>query len=117
MTEFQRPILDLSWSTDGNRATNDVRNAVAPNPPEIYPRHQLEPIVQRLGSLMSDMTYAAGTGAHSRSGNAWLTRQLAAAFFVCECAQIQRIGGVDHEIRVDLTINSAAKLLRITILR
>jgi len=90
--------------TDSDRATNDVRNAVAQIRQDLPPDVN-EPIVKRLefagGSIM---TYAVASETRSVEELSDLVdRTISRALLnVQGVAQIDRLGGVDREIRVDL---------------
>ena len=99
--------IEFILGTDSNQATNDVRNAVAQIRQDL-PQDINEPIVKRLefagGSIM---TYAVSSPQRTveelsdlvdRRINRELTN-------VKGVAQIDRLGGVDREIRVDLEPN------------
>ncbi|MDT9293846.1 MAG: efflux RND transporter permease subunit [Arthrospira platensis PCC 7345] len=90
--------------TDSDRATNDVRNAIA-QIRQSLPQDINDPIVQRLrfagGSIM---TYAVTSPTRSVEELSDLVdRTISRALLnVPGVAQIQRLGGVDREIRVEL---------------
>ncbi|MEQ8970941.1 MAG: efflux RND transporter permease subunit [Coleofasciculus sp. C1-SOL-03] len=90
--------------TDSDRATNDVRNAVAQIRQDL-PQDVNEPIVKRLefagGSIM---TYSVASDQRSVEELSDLVdRTISRALLnVPGVAQIDRLGGVDREIRVDL---------------
>lgn len=90
--------------TDSDRATNDVRDAVAQIRQDL-PQDVNEPIVKRLefagGSIM---TYAVASETRSVEQLSDLVdRTISRALLnVPGVAQIDRLGGVDREIRVDL---------------
>ncbi len=90
--------------TDSDRATNDVRNAVAQIRQDL-PQDVNEPIVKRLefagGSIM---TYAVASDQRSVEDLSDLVdRTISRALLnVPGVAQIDRLGGVDREVRVDL---------------
>ncbi len=90
--------------TDSNQATNDVRNAIAQIRGDLPPDVN-EPIVQRLefagGAIM---TYAVASEQRSVEALSDLVdRDIARALLaVPGVAQIERLGGVDREIRVNL---------------
>jgi len=105
VTEGQsQTTISFVLGTDSDRATNDVRNAVAQIrqnlPPDIN-----EPIVKRLefagGSIM---TYVVSSEQRSVEQLSDLVdRTISRALLsVPGVAQIDRLGGVDREIRVDL---------------
>lgn len=90
--------------TDSNQATNDVRNAVAQIRQDL-PQDINEPIVKRLefagGSII---TYAVSSEQRSIEELSDLVdRRISRVLAnVPGVAQVDRIGGVDREIRVDL---------------
>jgi len=90
--------------TDSDRATNDVRNAVA-QVRQNLPQDINEPIVRRLEFAGGPiMTYAVVSERRSVEELSNLVDQTVsrALLSVPGIAQIQRIGGVDREIRVNL---------------
>lgn len=96
--------VNFILGTDSDRATNDVRNAVAQIRQDL-PQDINEPIVQRLefagGSIM---TYAVTSERQSVEQLSNLVDQTISRrlLSVKGVAQIRRVGGVDREIRVDL---------------
>ncbi|NET63668.1 MAG: MMPL family transporter [Moorea sp. SIO1G6] len=97
-------IINFVLGTDSNQATNDVRNAVA-QIRQSLPLDINEPIVRRLefagGSVM---TYAVASDKRSVEELSDLVdRKISRDLVnVPGVAQINRLGGVDREIRVDL---------------
>ncbi|NET85791.1 MAG: efflux RND transporter permease subunit [Moorea sp. SIO1F2] len=97
-------IINFVLGTDSNQATNDVRNAVA-QIRQSLPLDINEPIVRRLefagGSVM---TYAVASDKRSVEELSDLVdRKISRDLVnVAGVAQIDRLGGVDREIRVDL---------------
>ncbi|NEO05310.1 efflux RND transporter permease subunit [Moorena sp. SIO3I8] len=97
-------IINFVLGTDSNQATNDVRNAVA-QIRQSLPLDINEPIVRRLefagGSVM---TYAVASDKRSLEELSDLVdRKISRDLVnVPGVAQIDRLGGVDREIRVDL---------------
>ncbi len=97
-------VINFVLGTDTDRATNDVRNAVSQIRQEL-PQDVNDPIVQRLefagGSIM---TYAVVSERRSVEELSDLTdRTIARALLqVSGVAQVNRLGGVDREIRVNL---------------
>lgn len=91
--------------TDSDRATNDVRNAVAQIRQDL-PADVTEPVVQRLefagGSIV---TYAVSSEQRSVEDLSDLVdRTISRALLsVPGVAKVDRVGGVDREIRVDLS--------------
>ncbi|MEM9448801.1 MAG: efflux RND transporter permease subunit [Cyanobacteria bacterium P01_E01_bin.6] len=98
-------LVNFDLGTDSDRATNDVRNAIAQVRQDL-PQDISDPIVQRLefagGSVM---TYAVGSNQRSVEELSDLVdRTISRALLdVTGVAQVQRVGGVDREIRVDLS--------------
>ncbi|NEO46346.1 MAG: efflux RND transporter permease subunit, partial [Moorea sp. SIO4A3] len=97
-------VINFVLGTDSNQATNDVRNAVA-QIRQSLPLDINEPIVKRLefagGSVM---TYAVASDKRSVEELSDLVdRKISRDLVnVPGVAQIDRLGGVDREIRVDL---------------
>lgn len=96
--------VNFVLGTDSDRATNDVRNAVAQIRQDL-PQDVNEPIVQRLefagGSIM---TYAVTSQRQSVEQLSNLVDETIsrALLSVKGVSQIRRVGGVDREIRVNL---------------
>ncbi len=96
--------INFILGTDSDRATNDVRNAVAQIRQDL-PQDINEPIVKRLefagGAIM---TYVVASEQRSVEQLSDLVdRTISRALLsVPGVAQIDRLGGVDREIRVDL---------------
>lgn len=96
--------VNFDLGVDSDRATNDVRNAVAQIRQEL-PQDINEPIVQRLefagGAIV---TYAVVSDQRSVEELSYLVDETISRdlLSVSGVAQIRRIGGVDREIRVDL---------------
>lgn len=96
--------INFDLGVDSDRATNDVRNAVAQIRQEL-PQDINEPIVQRLEFIGgSIMTYAVVSERRTVEELSYLVDETisSALLSVPGVAQIRRIGGVDREIRVDL---------------
>ena len=97
-------VINFVLGTDTNQATNDVRNAVA-QIRQSLPLDINEPIVRRLefagGSVM---TYAVASDKRSvEELSDIVDRKISRDLVnVPGVAQIDRLGGVDREIRVDL---------------
>ncbi|WP_287263262.1 efflux RND transporter permease subunit [Moorena sp. SIO3A5] len=99
-----RTVINFVLGTDSNQATNDVRNAVA-QIRQSLPLDINEPIVRRLEfSGGSVMTYAVASNKRSVEELSDLVdRKISRDLVnVPGVAQIDRLGGVDREIRVDL---------------
>ena len=97
-------VINFVLGTDSNQATNDVRNAVA-QIRQSLPLDINEPIVRRLEfSGGSVMTYAVASDKLSVEELSDLVdRKISRDLVnVPGVAQIDRLGGVDREIRVDL---------------
>ena len=99
-----RTTIEFVLGTDSDRATNDVRNAVA-QIRQSLPQDINDPIIQRLefagGSIM---TYAVVSDQRSVEELSDLVdRTISRSLLsVPGVAQIDRLGGVDREIRVNL---------------
>ncbi len=97
-------VINFILGTDTDRATNDVRNAVSQIRQEL-PQDVNDPIVQRLEFAGGPiMTYAVVSEQRSVEELSDLTdRTIARALLqVPGVAQVNRLGGVDREIRVNL---------------
>ena len=96
--------IDFVLGTDSNQATNDVRNEIAQVRQDL-PQDINEPIVKRLEFIGgSVMTYAVSSDKRSVEElsdivDRKISREL---LTVPGVAQVNRLGGVDREIRVDL---------------
>ncbi|HEY9874157.1 MAG TPA: efflux RND transporter permease subunit [Candidatus Obscuribacterales bacterium] len=98
--------VNFDLGTDTDRATNDVRNAVAQIRQDL-PQDINDPIVQRLEfSGGPIMTYAVESDRRSVEELSNLVDQTIsrALLSVKGVAQIERVGGADREIRVDLNV-------------
>ena len=96
--------INFDLGTDSDRATNDVRNAIA-QIRQSLPQDINDPIVQRLefaGSAI--MTYVVSSDKRSVEELSNLVDQTIsrALLSVKGVAEISRVGGVDREIRVNL---------------
>ncbi|AFZ13321.1 acriflavin resistance protein [Crinalium epipsammum PCC 9333] len=97
-------VVNFVIGTDTDRATNDIRNAVAQIRQNL-PQDLNDPIVQRLdfagGAIM---TYAVVSEQQSVEDLSNLVDQdiSRALLAVRGVAQIKRVGGVDREIRINL---------------
>jgi hydrophobe/amphiphile efflux-1 (HAE1) family protein len=90
--------------TDSNQATNDVRNAISQIRQDL-PQDINEPIVKRVEFAgQSIMTYAVASPDRSvKELSQLVDRDISQALLdVSGVAQINRLGGVDRAIRVDL---------------
>jgi hydrophobic/amphiphilic exporter-1 (mainly G- bacteria), HAE1 family len=96
--------IEFELDTDIDRATNDVRNEIA-KIRTMLPREIDEPIVQRVDFTGGPfVTYIVSSPRRTTEELSWMidntiSRSLMAAKGV---GQVQRSGGVDREIRVDL---------------
>lgn len=98
-------IIQFLLGTDSDRATNDVRNAVTQIRSDL-PQDINEPIVERLEFIGgSIMTYTVSSDKRSvEELSDFVDRRIERALSsVPGVAQIQRLGGVDREIRVNLS--------------
>lgn len=96
--------VNFLLGTDSDRATNDVRNAVAQIRQEL-PQDINEPIVERLDFAGGPiMTYAVVSQGRTVEQLSYLVDETIsrALLSVPGVAEIRRVGGVDREIRVDL---------------
>lgn len=98
-------VVSFILGTDTDRATNDVRNAVAQIRQNL-PADINEPIVQRLefegGAIMTYAVLSDGQRSVEELSDL-VDRQISRALLAVKgVAQIQRVGGVDREIRVNL---------------
>lgn len=96
--------INFDLGTDSDRATNDVRNAIA-QIRQSLPQDINDPIVQRLefsGSAV--MTYVVSSDKRSVEELSNLVDETIsrALLSVKGVAEIRRVGGVDREIRVNL---------------
>ena len=97
-------VVNFVIGTDTDRATNDVRNAVAQIRQNL-PQDLNDPIVQRLDFAGGPiMTYAVVSEQRSVEDLSNLVDQdiSRALLAVRGVAQIKRVGGVDREIRINL---------------
>ena len=97
-------VVNFVLGTDSDRATNDVRNAIAQIRQNL-PQDINEPIVKRLEFAGGPiMTYAVTSEQRSVEQLSYLVDQTIsrALLSVKGVAQVQRVGGVDREIRVNL---------------
>ncbi|MEH2043678.1 efflux RND transporter permease subunit [Nostoc sp.] len=99
--------INFVLGTDSDRATNDVRNAIAQIRQDL-PQDINDPIVERLEfSGGPVITYAVKSDRRSVEELSNLVDQIIsrALLGVRGVAQIQRVGGVDREIRINLNPN------------
>ena len=97
-------VIEFELSTDVERATNDVRNAMGGLMGNL-PQDMQEPIVQRI-DITGDplITWVVRSGSMTPEQLSWfvdneVSRALLA---VSGVGQVNRLGGVDREIRIDL---------------
>ncbi|MBD2205931.1 efflux RND transporter permease subunit [Calothrix sp. FACHB-1219] len=104
--------ISFLLGTNSDRATNDVRNAIA-QIRQTLPQDINDPVVQRLdfagGAIM---TYVVKSDRRSVEELSNLTDQTIsrALLAVKGVAQIKRVGGVDREIRINLDPNRLQSL-------
>ena len=97
-------VINFVLGTNSDRATNDVRNEIAQIRQDL-PQDINEPIIQRLEFAGGPiMTYAVTSDRRSVEDLSYMVDQTIsrALLNVKGVAQIQRVGGVDREIRIDL---------------
>ncbi len=97
-------VVNFILGTNSDRATNDVRNAIAQIRQDL-PQDINEPIVKRLEFAGGPiMTYAVVSEKRSVEDLSYLVDQTIsrALLSVKGVSQVRRIGGVDREIRVNL---------------
>ncbi|MEB3232867.1 MAG: efflux RND transporter permease subunit, partial [Leptolyngbyaceae bacterium] len=97
-------VIDFDLGTDNDRATNDVRNAIDQIRQDL-PGDINDPIIRRLAfSGAPVVTYAVRSPTQSVAALSDLVDRVIGRelLSVAGVAQIDRIGGVDREIRVNL---------------
>ncbi|MGF1936874.1 MAG: efflux RND transporter permease subunit [Nostoc sp. ChiQUE02] len=102
-----KTTINFVLGTDSDRATNDVRNAIAQIRQDL-PQDINDPIVERLEFAGGPViTYAVKSDRRSVEELSNLVDQTIsrALLGVRGVAQIQRVGGVDREIRINLNPN------------
>ncbi|MGF2039614.1 MAG: efflux RND transporter permease subunit [Nostoc sp. CmiVER01] len=107
-----KTTINFVLGTDSDRATNDVRNAIAQIRQDL-PQDINDPIVERLEfSGGPVITYAVKSDRRSVEELSNLVDQTIsrALLGVRGVAQIQRVGGVDREIRINLNPNRLQSL-------
>jgi hydrophobe/amphiphile efflux-1 (HAE1) family protein len=96
--------VNFILGTNSDRATNDVRNAMAQIRQDL-PQDTNEPIIQRLefaGGAVMNYTISSPKRSIAELSDL-VDRQIARALTgVPGVAQVNRVGGVDREVRVDL---------------
>ena len=101
---FSNTVVNFVIGTDSDRATNDVRNAVA-QIRSALPQDINDPVVERVdfvgGAIMSYAVVSPSQSVEQLSDlvDQTITRSLLA---VPSVSQVQRIGGIERLIRVDL---------------
>ncbi|MEH2435088.1 MAG: efflux RND transporter permease subunit [Nostoc sp.] len=104
--------INFVLGTDSDRATNDVRNAIAQIRQDL-PQDINDPIVERLEFAGGPViTYAVKSDQRSVEELSNIVDQTIsrALLGVRGVAQIQRVGGVDREIRINLNPNRLQSL-------
>jgi multidrug efflux pump subunit AcrB len=97
-------VINFTLGTDSDRATNDVRDAIARTRQDL-PADAQEPIIRRLNfSGGAILTYAVTSDQRSVEElsdlvDRTISQKLLA---VPGVSQVNRVGGVDPEVRVDL---------------
>ncbi|MEH1970432.1 efflux RND transporter permease subunit [Nostoc sp.] len=107
-----KTTINFVLGTDSDRATNDVRNAIAQIRQDL-PQDINDPIVERLEFAGGPViTYAVKSDRRSVEELSNLVDQTIsrALLGVRGVAQIQRVGGVDREIRINLNPNRLESL-------
>jgi multidrug efflux pump subunit AcrB len=107
-----RTIISFILGTSTDRATNDVRNAISQIRQNL-PQEINEPIIQRLEFAGGPViTYAVKSNQRSVEELSNLVDQTIsrALLAVKGVSQIQRVGGVDREIRINLNPDSLQSL-------
>lgn len=107
-----KTTINFVLGTDTDRATNDVRNAIAQIRQDL-PQEINDPVVERLDfSGGPVITYAVQSDRRSVEELSNLVDQTIsrALLGVRGVAQIQRVGGVDREIRINLNPNRLQSL-------
>ncbi|MEH2351043.1 MAG: efflux RND transporter permease subunit [Nostoc sp.] len=107
-----KTTINFILGTDSDRATNDVRNAIAQIRQDL-PQDINDPVVERLDFAGGPViTYAVKSDRRSVEELSNLVDQTIsrALLGVRGVAQIQRIGGVDREIRINLNPNRLQSL-------
>ncbi|MDP2357930.1 MAG: efflux RND transporter permease subunit [Beijerinckiaceae bacterium] len=101
---LSQTTIEFRLEVNSDRALNDVKDAVAKIRAEL-PRTIEEPIIQRLDIAgLPILTYAVSASNMSLEQLSWFVDDVAARSLqgVRGVGQVQRIGGVDREIRVQL---------------
>lgn len=104
---LSKTLVNFVLGTNSDRATNDVRNAVAQIRQNL-PQDINEPVVQRVDVAGSPViSYAISSTRRSVGELSYLVDQdiSRALLGVLGVSQVNRIGGIDREIRVDLNPN------------
>ena len=101
---LSQTTIEFRLEVNSDRAINDVKDAIARIRAEL-PRTIEEPIIQRLDIAgLPILTYAVSASNMSLEQLSWFVDDVAARNLqgVRGVGQVQRIGGVDREIRVQL---------------
>ncbi|MDP1738964.1 MAG: efflux RND transporter permease subunit [Caulobacter sp.] len=97
-------IIEFELSTDVERATNDVRNAMGGLMGSL-PQDMQEPIVQRI-DITGDplITWVVRSGSMTPEQLSWFVdNEVSRALLAIQgVGEVNRLGGVDREIRIDL---------------
>ncbi|MEH2195066.1 MAG: efflux RND transporter permease subunit [Nostoc sp.] len=107
-----KTTINFVLGTDSDRATNDVRNAIAQIRQDL-PQEINDPVVERLDFAGGPViTYAVKSDRRSVEELSNLVDQTIsrALLGVRGVAQIKRVGGVDREIRINLNPNRLQSL-------
>jgi hydrophobe/amphiphile efflux-1 (HAE1) family protein len=101
---LSQTTIEFRLEVNSDRAINDVKDAIAKIRPEL-PRTIDEPIIQRLDIAgLPILTYAVSAPNMSLEQLSWFVDDVAARALqgLRGVGQVQRIGGVDREIKVQL---------------
>ncbi|MBI5940368.1 MAG: efflux RND transporter permease subunit [Caulobacterales bacterium] len=97
-------VIEFELSTDVERATNDVRNAMGGLMGSL-PQDMQEPIVQRI-DITGDplITWVVRSGSMTPEQLSWFVdNEVSRALLAIQgVGEVTRLGGVDREIRIDL---------------
>src|SRR3990167_4484536 len=105
-------VIEFELSTDVERATNDVRNAMSGLMGSL-PQDMQEPIVQRI-DITGDplITWVVRSGSMTPEQLSWFVdNEVSRALLAIQgVGEVNRLGGVDREIRIDLDPDRLASL-------